>query len=159
MDATTITIDGDNAPVAVASVRSVLDNADEALLVVAFVQSAGVNLVEHQLKRLGKAGRLVLTTTFSENSAALAKAFGLKTSINVLNPASGTTVADLRRRLDVFVEDLLHGCEHLYKAMWPDTPTSSRVSLSLQITDELTELGNMLGHHVNTLTNETITLG
>lgn len=55
--------------------------------------------------------------------------------------------------------DLLHGCEHLYKAMWPDTPTMKRASMSLQITDELTELGNTLGHHVNALTNETITLG
>ena len=55
--------------------------------------------------------------------------------------------------------DLTHGCEHLYKAMWPDTPKRQRLSLSLQVTDELTELGNLLGHHVNTLTNETLTLG
>jgi len=53
--------------------------------------------------------------------------------------------------------DLL-GCEHLYEKMWPQAPSNKRASLSLQITDELTELGNLLGHHVNTLSNETLSL-
>jgi len=93
MDVTTVTTDGDNA--LLAGVRAVLDNADEALLAVAFVQSAGVNLLEPQLKRLGRSARLVLTTTFADNSAALAKAHALRTCINVLNPAGGTNHAKL----------------------------------------------------------------
>jgi HKD family nuclease len=91
MDVETVTTNGDNA--LLSSVRSVLEHADEALLAVAFVKSAGVNLIEPQLKRLGKAARLVLTTTFSENSAALAKALSLRTCINVLNPSNGTNHA------------------------------------------------------------------
>jgi hypothetical protein len=91
MKVTTVTTDGNNT--LLQGVRSVFDNADEALLAVAFVQSAGVNLLESQLKRLGEAARLVLTTTFFENSAALAKAHGLKTAIKILNPAGGTNHA------------------------------------------------------------------
>lgn len=93
MEVTTITTAGNNS--LLAGIRSVLDGADEALLAVAFVQSAGVNLLEPQLKRLGTAARLVLTTTFTENSAALARVHGLKTAINVLNPASGTNHAKI----------------------------------------------------------------
>ena len=93
MQVTTVTTNDDNA--LLRGVRSVLDDAEDALLAVAFVQSAGVNLIETQLRRLGRATRLVLTTTFSENSAALAKAHGLKTCINVLNPACGTNHAKL----------------------------------------------------------------
>jgi len=55
--------------------------------------------------------------------------------------------------------DDLFGCEHLYERLWPEAPNSKRLSLSMQITDELTELGNTLGHHVNTLSNETLSLG
>lgn len=93
MEVTTVTTGGDNN--LLNGVRSVLDDADEALLAVAFVQSAGVNLLEPQLKRLGNSTRLVLTTTFGENAAALAKAHGLKTCINVLNPGGGTNHAKL----------------------------------------------------------------
>lgn len=93
MDVTTVTTDGDNA--LLNGVRSVLDSADEVILAVAFVQSAGVNLLEPQFKRLGKSARLVLTTTFSENLAAMAKVHALKTRINVLNPASGTNHAKI----------------------------------------------------------------
>lgn len=56
-------------------------------------------------------------------------------------------------------EELHGGCEHLYARLWPETPRSNRLSMSQQITDELTELGNMLGHHVNTLSNEALSLG
>jgi hypothetical protein len=51
------------------------------------------------------------------------------------------------------------GCEHLYERMWPGTPSSTRLSMSQQITDELTELGNTLGHHVNALSNDALSLG
>src|SRR5690606_3736966 len=50
---------------------------------------------EPQLKRLGRSARLVLTTTFADNSVALARAHSLKTCINILNPASGNNHAKI----------------------------------------------------------------
>lgn len=49
--------------------------------------------------------------------------------------------------------------EDLYDRLWPEMPNSTRLTLSQQITDQLTELGNTVGHHVNTLSNDAIALG
>lgn len=49
--------------------------------------------------------------------------------------------------------------EDLYERLWPEMPNSTRLTLSQQITDQLTELGNTVGHHVNTLSNDAIALG
>lgn len=49
--------------------------------------------------------------------------------------------------------------DDLYERLWPEMPNSTRLTLSQQITDQLTELGNTVGHHVNTLSNDAIALG
>lgn len=73
-----------------AAVRSVLDGADEALLGVAFVQHRGVNLIEHQLRNVGR-GRLVTTTVFGSTTAqGLSAAEDGGFAVRVLNPARGT---------------------------------------------------------------------
>jgi hypothetical protein len=48
--------------------------------------------------------------------------------------------------------------EDLYERLWPEAPNSTRLTLSQQITDQLTELGNVVGSHVTVLSNETIAL-
>lgn len=48
--------------------------------------------------------------------------------------------------------------DDLYERLWPEMPNSTRLTLSQQITDQLTELGNTVGHHVNTLSNDAIAL-
>jgi hypothetical protein len=37
---------------------------------------------------------------------------------------------------------------------WRDVPPGQRLKLSMQITDELTELGNFIGSHVNVLSDD-----
>lgn len=49
--------------------------------------------------------------------------------------------------------------EDLYNRLWPEMPSSTRLTLSQQIQDQLTELGNTLGHHVNALSNDSIAFG
>ncbi len=44
----------------------------------------------------------------------------------------------------------------LYDRLWPELPGGARLTLSQQITDELTELGNTLGHHMGALSNEMV---
>ena len=41
---------------------------------------------------------------------------------------------------------------------WRDVPMNKRLKLSEQITDELTELGNFIGSHVNTLSDDMLAL-
>src|SRR3954468_6784361 len=68
------------------AVRRVLDDADEGLLGVAFVQQRGVNLIEHQLAGL-RDGRLVCTTAFgSTTSTGLEGAQSRGLAVRVLNP-------------------------------------------------------------------------
>lgn len=44
----------------------------------------------------------------------------------------------------------------LYERLWPEVPTGTRLTLSQQITDQLTELGNTLGHHLDVLSSELV---
>lgn len=46
----------------------------------------------------------------------------------------------------------------LYDRLWPRMPEGPHLSLSQQITDQLTLLGNTLGEHVDALSKETLTL-
>jgi hypothetical protein len=72
------------------AVRRVLDDADEAVLAVAFVQQRGVNLLERQLARLAY-GRMVTTTVFASTTMQGlegAQRQGLR--VRVLNPPRGT---------------------------------------------------------------------
>ena len=41
--------------------------------------------------------------------------------------------------------------DDLYERLWPEAPHAGRLSLSQQITDQLTELGNTLGTHLGAL--------
>src|SRR4051794_11937739 len=83
-----ITVETFDQPLA--AVRGVLDDADEALLGVAFVQQRGVNLIEHQLAGL-RDGRLVCTTAFgSTTSTGLDGAQNRGLAVRVLNPRQGT---------------------------------------------------------------------
>lgn len=73
------------------SIRRTLDEADEALLAVAFVSESGIHLIRKQLKRLGPRTRLLVTTTFGTTSpAALSMAADLGADVRTLNPGSGT---------------------------------------------------------------------
>lgn len=76
------------------AVKRTLEEAEEALLCVAFVGEKGIHLIERELdalqKRRGKA-RLLVTTSFqTTSSGALGLAYGLGMDIRVLNPAGGT---------------------------------------------------------------------
>jgi hypothetical protein len=44
----------------------------------------------------------------------------------------------------------------LYDRLWPRTPDSQRRTMSQQITDQLTELGNTLGYHIDVLSRESV---
>jgi hypothetical protein len=82
-----ITVEAFESPLA--AVRRVLDDADEALLGVAFVQQRGVNLIEPQLARLRDA-RLVCATAFgSTTSTGLQGAQDRGLTVRVLNPRQG----------------------------------------------------------------------
>ena len=73
------------------SIRATLDEADEALLAVAFVSESGVHLLKNQFKRLGPNTRLLVTTTFGTTKpAALDMARQLGADVRTLNPGSGT---------------------------------------------------------------------
>src|SRR3954449_8555433 len=83
-----ITVETFDQPLA--AVRRVLEDADEALLGVAFVQQRGVNLIERQLAGLRDA-RLVCTTVFgSTTSNGLQGARDRGLTVRVLNPRHGT---------------------------------------------------------------------
>lgn len=89
VDVTTLTTAGDNS--LLRGVRSVLGDADHALLCVAFVHAQGIHLVRQQLQRLGPNARLLATTVFGDSSAAaLARAVDLGVDVRVLNPGGGT---------------------------------------------------------------------
>ena len=40
---------------------------------------------------------------------------------------------------------------HLYDKMWPTVPSSRQLTLSEQLTDAMTDLGNQLGYHLDQL--------
>ncbi len=88
MNVTTLTTGGDNS--LLRGLRSALEDADEALLCVAFVQHAGVHLLRAPLERLDARARLLHTTTFTECSTALGMAHSFGASVSILNPGSGT---------------------------------------------------------------------
>lgn len=46
----------------------------------------------------------------------------------------------------------------LYDRMWPTVPKANRTSFSDQVTLQLTELGNMLGYHLDVLSNDMLAL-
>jgi hypothetical protein len=46
----------------------------------------------------------------------------------------------------------------LYERLWPGVPDGRHLTLSQQITERLTLLGNTLGHHLDVLSKETLTL-
>jgi hypothetical protein len=46
----------------------------------------------------------------------------------------------------------------LYERLWPRVPDSQRLSMSQQIADQITELGNTLGYHASLLSNEMVAL-
>lgn len=74
------------------AVRSTLVEADEALLCVAFVSDAGVNLLKKELTSLGANARLLATTVFGTTTAtALNTAAKLKVQVKVLNPRATST--------------------------------------------------------------------
>lgn len=77
------------------AVRSTLEDADEALLAVAFVQEKGLYLLAKELEALRRRrarSRLLVTTTFQTTSvSALAMAVELGLEVRILNPGSGRT--------------------------------------------------------------------
>lgn len=44
----------------------------------------------------------------------------------------------------------------LYERLWPTVPTSRQATLGQQLQDELTELGNQLGYHLDQLSADTL---
>src|SRR4051794_30801765 len=73
-----------------ASLRSALAEADEALLCVAFTDPTGGHLLEPQPRRLADRARLVTTTAFQTSDAALAAAVRWGVRVRILNPPRGT---------------------------------------------------------------------
>jgi hypothetical protein len=47
-----------------------------------------------------------------------------------------------------------HADDSLYERLWPRVPDGQHLTLSQQITDQLTELGNEVGYHFNVLSND-----
>jgi hypothetical protein len=47
-----------------------------------------------------------------------------------------------------------HADDSLYERLWPRVPDNHSLTLSQQITDTLTELGNALGYHVDVLSKD-----
>ena len=73
-------------------IRTVLGDAEEARLCVAFASPAGVHLVEKELQRLRGRARMLVTTQFGTTSdAALGRATALGAEVRVLNPAGSRT--------------------------------------------------------------------
>lgn len=75
-------------------IRRTLDEADDALLCVAFVHSRGVHLLERELQALARRGRarLVVTTAFdATGGAGLAVAVNAGAEVHTLNPGAGST--------------------------------------------------------------------
>jgi hypothetical protein len=74
-------------------VRSVLINADQVILCVAFAQSRGVHLLREELDDIAKRGgaRVLVTTAFgSTTQDALASLTKAKAAVRVLNPRGGS---------------------------------------------------------------------
>ena len=72
------------------AVRRVPEDAEEALLGVAFVHRRGVSLIERQLRSVGS-GRLIATTVFGSTTAqGLEAARDVGFGVRVLNPSRGT---------------------------------------------------------------------
>lgn len=46
----------------------------------------------------------------------------------------------------------------LYDRLWPQIPDGHRLTLSQQIQDQLTELGNTIGHHASVLSGDLVGL-
>lgn len=46
----------------------------------------------------------------------------------------------------------------LYERLWPRVPDGRHLTLSQQLTDQLTLLGNTLGHHLDVLSNDMLSL-
>ncbi|MBS1118911.1 MAG: hypothetical protein H6Q90_1139 [Deltaproteobacteria bacterium] len=46
----------------------------------------------------------------------------------------------------------------LYDRLWPHVPDAQRLTLSEQITDQLTALGNQLGYHLDVLSQDMVAL-
>ena len=46
----------------------------------------------------------------------------------------------------------------LYERLWPRVPDGQRATMSEQLMDELTELGNLLGYHANVLSHDMFAL-
>lgn len=44
----------------------------------------------------------------------------------------------------------------LYERLWPSVPSAQKTTFSQQIQDELTELGNQLGYHLDQLSADTL---
>jgi HKD family nuclease len=71
--------------------RSIFIGASSALLCVAFINRTGVALLEEELSRIGKSGRILLTTVFGSTTKPALTAlhrFGLQ--IKILNLSAGT---------------------------------------------------------------------
>ncbi|MDQ3341372.1 MAG: hypothetical protein M4D80_39965 [Myxococcota bacterium] len=46
----------------------------------------------------------------------------------------------------------------LYDRLWPRVPEGRQLKLSDQITDQLTELGNLMGQHMNALSHDVLAM-
>ena len=46
----------------------------------------------------------------------------------------------------------------LYDRLWPRAPETHHLTLSEQITDQLTELGNFMGEHMNVLSHDMLSM-
>jgi HKD family nuclease len=72
-------------------IRSVFDDATESILCVAFINRAGVALIENELQKLGPSARVLLTSVFgSTTQPALHTLQRLGCRVKILNLSGGT---------------------------------------------------------------------
>jgi hypothetical protein len=71
--------------------KGVFDDSQRALLCVAFINRMGVALLENELSRVGRSGRILLTTVFGDTTKlALKSLHKLGFEIKILNLSRGT---------------------------------------------------------------------
>jgi hypothetical protein len=90
--------------------------------------------------------RLTERCTVFAQHRPVRRGLALAIAVGVGTPAAAESTADAPTHKD------------LYERLWPRTPDAQRVKLSDQICDQLTELGNLLGYHMDVLSRETVAL-
>ena len=131
--------------------RNALNEAEEALLCVAFTNRKGIHLLEPQLARLASRCRLLVTSAFGGETTetALAVAADLRVQVRVLNPSGGTFHPKLYLTRFDRSGTALVGSANLTSGLVANIETALVVSglMSEQPIANAWQLGDDLWHH------------